>query len=56
MRDVGIPMRDWTSAYRSPYWNHEYITDFTGAAADYRSSCKFQSVEITSASPISLSI
>ena len=41
MRDVGIPMRDWTSAYRSPYWNHEYITDFTGAAADYRSSCQF---------------
>ena len=36
MRDAGVPMRDWTSAYRSPYWNHEYIADWSGAAHDFR--------------------
>ena len=35
MRDAHIPMRDWTSAYRTPYWNHEGIIDYSGAAHNY---------------------
>ena len=32
MRDVGVPMRDWTSAFRTPYWNHDELVDWSGAA------------------------
>ena len=35
MRDAGVPLLDWTSAYRSPYWNHQYVSDFTGAAHNF---------------------
>ena len=32
MRDAGIPMRDWTNAFRTPYWNHRQMVDWSGAA------------------------
>ena len=32
MRDAAIPMRDWTRAYRTPYWNHNAAVDWSGAA------------------------
>eukprot|EP00966_Prymnesium_polylepis_P054242 1254091-Prymnesium_polylepis.1 len=28
-------MRDWTSHFRSPYWNHEYIHDWSAAASNF---------------------
>ena len=35
MRDAKIPMRDWTSAYRTPYWGHSSVSDWTGAAHNF---------------------
>ena len=32
MRDARIPMREWASAYRTPYWAHKDIFDWSGAA------------------------
>ena len=36
MADAGIEMRDWTSRYSSPYWNHEYTVDWTVAARGFQ--------------------
>ena len=36
MRDCNVPMKDWTAAYRTPYWSHEYIADWSGAGHDWR--------------------
>jgi hypothetical protein len=30
LTEVGIPTRDWTAAYRTPYWNHHQLVDWTG--------------------------
>ena len=32
---AGVEMRDWTLAYRSPYWNHKWLVDWTGAVANF---------------------
>ena len=33
--EAGIQMRDWSRAYRSPYWNHRRVVDWTGATANF---------------------
>ena len=33
--DAGIEMRDWSRAYRSPYWNHKFTVDWSGAASNF---------------------
>ena len=33
--DAGIEMRDWSLAYRSPYWNHRWIVDWTGMVHNF---------------------
>ena len=35
MRDAAIPMRDWTNAFRTPYWNHDHLVDWSGAAQGF---------------------
>ena len=35
MIDSGIEMRDWSLAYRSPYWNHAGLIDWSGAASSF---------------------
>ena len=35
MRDAAIPMRDWTNAFRTPYWNHDRLVDWSGAAQGF---------------------
>lgn len=35
MTDAGIEMRDWSRAYRSPYWDHERLIDWSGAASNF---------------------
>ena len=35
LADAGIEMRDWTAHFRSPYWNHEYVHDWSGAASNF---------------------
>ena len=33
--DSSIEMRDWSFAYRSPYWNHRLVVDWTGAVHNF---------------------
>jgi len=33
--EAGIPMRDWTAAFRAPYWNHFTLVDWTGPIHNY---------------------
>ncbi|KAL1510503.1 hypothetical protein AB1Y20_006807 [Prymnesium parvum] len=33
MAEAGVEMRDWTSTFRSPYWNHVELVDWSGAMA-----------------------
>ena len=35
MADAGIEMRDWTSHFRSPYWNHEYVQDWSASVSNF---------------------
>ena len=35
LSDAGIAMRDWTAHFRSPYWNHEYVHDWSAAASNF---------------------
>jgi hypothetical protein len=35
LQDAGVQMRDWTTAYRSPYWNHKRVLDYTGATSNF---------------------
>ena len=30
LRDAGVPMADWTAAYRTPYWDHTDVVDWSG--------------------------
>lgn len=30
LREAGIDVKDWTAAYRTPYWNHHQLVDWTG--------------------------
>ena len=32
LREVGIEMRDWTPAFRTPYWDHRHLVDWSGAS------------------------
>ena len=36
MAEAGIAIRDFTSAFRSPYWNHMRLLDWTGVSAEGR--------------------
>lgn len=35
LADCGIGMRDWSVTYRSPYWNHRRVVDWSGAASNF---------------------
>ena len=35
LREAGVEARDWTAAYRTPYWDHSTIVDWSGAAHDW---------------------
>ena len=36
LRAASVEARDWAAAYRSPYWDHTAIVDWSGAAHDFR--------------------
>jgi hypothetical protein len=36
MADAGIQLRDFTSSFRSPYWNHARLLDWTGVSSSRR--------------------
>ena len=31
LKHAGVTMRDWSAAYRVPYWNHRSLVDWSGA-------------------------
>ena len=35
LREAGVEVRDWTAAYRTPYYNHKSLVEWTGAAHDF---------------------
>ena len=30
LHEAGVDVRDWSAAYRTPYWNHHQLVDWTG--------------------------
>lgn len=47
LEEAGILMRDWSSMYRSPYWNHKRVLDYTGITTNY----SLRAVAMTDDSP-----
>ena len=35
LANASIEMRDWSRIYRSPYWNHRNVVDWSGAASNF---------------------
>ena len=33
---AGLPIREWLSAYRTPYWNHRGLLDYSGFASNFQ--------------------
>ena len=33
--EAGIELRDWSRTYRSPYWNHKHVVDWSGATSNF---------------------
>ena len=46
LSNASIEMRDWSRAYRSPYWNHRNIVDWTGTASNFSLSSEFARILI----------
>lgn len=36
LRATGIEMRDWSAAFRTPYWDHKTIVDWSGAIQHFQ--------------------
>ena len=35
MQAAGVEIRDWTAVFRTPYWSHRHIVDWSGAVSNF---------------------